>query len=217
MDVDLAHEPVVNPPRPSSVPSRYQGMPTAIPRSKRQPFYPTGNTDTTPKAAATAATTAPNTIEPLSIKKKTSVRSDTGTNYASPTPARKTYARNSPLTRSTARVISPKRVSPQVGKRKFLTSTHASSQYNELADSMLQLSQSTVEDVSVFFSFETRGLDLTVHQIESSRRTIKRIKLQAHDLRSNDAEGSGDAYSRPSSPDKDARTPQRPTPAMVRS
>ncbi|KAF9464393.1 hypothetical protein BDZ94DRAFT_1161981 [Collybia nuda] len=193
LDVGTIREPLPGPPRPSSVPSRYQGLPTAIPRSKRQPFYPTGNTEITPKALATTVTTTPNTIEPLSIKKKASVRSSNITYSGSPTPARKTYARNSPLTRSTARVISPKRLSPQIGKRKYSTSSHAPFQNNELTDNILQLSQRTVED------------------IESSRRTIKRIKLQAHELKPNGLEVGEDMYSRPSSPDKDARTPQRST------
>ena len=53
---------------------------TPIPRSKRQPFEPTSvpNTDTTPKASAESAEPAkpPSIIEPLSIKKRSSVRTN---------------------------------------------------------------------------------------------------------------------------------------------
>ncbi|KAG6854872.1 hypothetical protein C0991_012062 [Blastosporella zonata] len=145
--------------------------------------------NSTPKAATVAPSPAP-TIEPLSIKKKTSVRSN-GSVIASPIPVRRTFTRNSPL----ARVASPRRVSPQVGKRK-LNALSSSSQSNttEVTDRMLQLSQTTVEE------------------IESSRRTIKRIKLQVDELRPSTSNES--LYTRPSSPDKELRTPQRQSTAL---
>ncbi|RDB22757.1 hypothetical protein Hypma_010026 [Hypsizygus marmoreus] len=196
MDVDFAEGPSPNPPRPSATLSRHQGLPTGIPRSKRQPFFPTGNTDSTPKAAI-PLTTAPNTIEPLSIKKKTSVRSSTAA-ITSPTPARRTYARNSPLARNPPRVVSPRRVSPQIGKRKLNAITRDSPHANGMTDRMMHLSRTTTED------------------IESSRRTIKRIKLQVDDWRTSTSPFPGE-YSRPSSPDKELRTPQRQSVAMTKA
>ncbi|KAG6911239.1 hypothetical protein DXG01_003106 [Tephrocybe rancida] len=185
-----------NLPRPSVTLSRQAGS-TNIPRSKRQPFYPTENTDTTPKAGASVAPSPAPTIEPLSIKKKTSVRSN-GSVIASPTPVRRTFTRNSPLARSPSRVISPpRRGSPQVGKRKLhAVSSGSQGNTSEVTDRMLQLSQTTIED------------------IESSRRTIKRIKLQVDDLCSSNGEGM---HTRPSSPDKELRTPQRQSAAMTKA
>ncbi|KAG6831397.1 hypothetical protein H0H92_010999 [Tricholoma furcatifolium] len=178
-------------PLPSARLTHHQAGPTSsIPRSKRQPFNPTGNTDSIPKAAPIAPSPAP-VIEPLSIKKKTSIRGD-GPVIASPTPVRKVFNRNAPLARNSARV-SPRRTSPQVGKRKLnALSSVSKSNTSEVVDRMLQLSQSTIDD------------------IESSRRTIKRIKLQIDDIRASSASTNGEAiYSRPSSPDKELRTPQR--------
>jgi hypothetical protein len=131
-----------SPSRPSTVPSRHQGTPSAIPRSKRQPFFPPGNSESTPKNAG-GLPPAPNTIEPLSIKKKSSVRVSNG---GSPMPTRKTYARNSPLSRPSARIAS-RRVSPQLGKRKLLTTSHNSAQQNETNDRMLEACRATADNV----------------------------------------------------------------------
>ncbi|KAF5388006.1 hypothetical protein D9615_000543 [Tricholomella constricta] len=196
MDDDTVENTTFVTPSPSTTLSRHHRIPTSIPRSKRQPFFPTGNTDATPKAAQVPPSPAPTTIEPLSIKKKTSVRSN-ATVMASPTPIRKTYTRNSPLARNSPRVVSPRRVSPQVGKRKLNAISNSSQSSTEITDRVLQLSRTTLED------------------IESSRRTIKRIKLQVDDLRSSSV--SEDEYSRPSSPDKELRTPQRQSAAMTKA
>ena len=70
---------LVNAPFPST-PTRQVYRKTPIPRSKRQPFEPTNvlNMDTTPKASAEATepTKPPSNIEPLSIKKRASVRTN---------------------------------------------------------------------------------------------------------------------------------------------
>jgi hypothetical protein len=132
-----------SPSRPSTVPSRHQGTPSAIPRSKRQPFFPQGNSDSTPKSAGGLPPAAPNTIEPLSIKKKSSVRVSNG---GSPMPTRRTYARNSPLSRPSARVAS-RRVSPQLGKRKLSATSHNSAHQNETNDRMLEASRATTDNV----------------------------------------------------------------------
>jgi len=81
---------------------------SSIPRSKRQPFEPTGNTDATPKAVPLASG-IPRPVEPLAIKKKTSVRS-------SPGQGRKPSVRNSPLSKPVGKGMSPKRASPRVSK-----------------------------------------------------------------------------------------------------
>ncbi|GLB33962.1 putative guanine nucleotide exchange factor for Rho/Rac/Cdc42-like GTPases [Lyophyllum shimeji] len=199
-DEDVLEENSFSGPQVSTAVSRQREIPTGIPRSKRQPFFPAGNAETTPKAAAVAPSPAPSVIEPLSIKKKTSVRSN-GTVVASPTPVRRPYNRNSPLARNSSRVVSPRRVSPQVGKRKLNGISKDNAQSSTASvEKMVQLSHSTVED------------------IESSRRTIKRIKLQVDDMRcSENAQGNEGQYSRPSSPDKEPRTPQRQSAAMTKA
>jgi len=135
-EVTLEEQPILLPPQVT--------RPSGLPRSKRQPFFPTGNTDATPKPSVAPASTAATPIVPLSIKKKTSTRNSA--DVASPTPARKPYVRNSPLARNSARVVSPRRASPQVMKRKLNLDT---SQTNELTERILQLSRNTDEEVSV--------------------------------------------------------------------
>ncbi|KAG6880357.1 hypothetical protein C0992_007768 [Termitomyces sp. T32_za158] len=204
-DDDTIEEPSLRPSTDSLIPApstRLSRGSTNIPRSKRQPFYTTGNRESTSKAAPVAPSPAA-TIEPLSIKKKSSVRSN-GSVISSPTPMRRTFIRNSSLARNSSQVASPRRVSPQVGKRKLnalSSSTQSETSTTGLTDRMIQLSQTTIDD------------------IESSRRTVKRIKLQVDDLRfgsmpSIPMEGG---YSRPSSPEKGLRTPQRQSVALTRA
>ncbi|KAJ7228502.1 RhoGEF domain-containing protein [Mycena pura] len=162
-----------------SVPARA----TAIPRSKRQPFFPAGNIDATPKSAVSNIPTSSG-VEPLAIKKKTSVHA---TEVASTTTEvlRKPPARISPLSRAKT-VDSPRRVSPKV-RSATRASTMRSPPKNE-PHRLLQLSQTTKENV------------------ESSHRALKRIKLEIDEL------GSGcgaDEIVRPASPSKALRTPQR--------
>jgi len=118
---------------------------SGIPRSKRQSFYPNGNTESTPKAINLSSSVVATPIEPLSIKKKTSLRSSTIAT-GSPTPSRKNHVRSSPLSRNLNRVVSPRRVSPSVRKIK---STIATSTLNsEGFERIRHLSVSTKEDVS---------------------------------------------------------------------
>lgn len=146
------HETAPSPSRPSTIPLKHQGTPSAIPRSKRQPFFPPSNRESIPKPAGVLPPTTPNTIEPLSIKKKSSVRV---TNGGSPTPARKTYARNSPLARHSARVTISRRVSPLLGKRRLGAISHDSAHQhqNEIAEKMLEICRATTDDVSNFMSW----------------------------------------------------------------
>ncbi|TFK43736.1 hypothetical protein BDQ12DRAFT_752507 [Crucibulum laeve] len=194
MDDDLSEESFSQLERPVT-PIRSQPHLTAIPRSIRQPLFPTGNTDTTPKPTASSSTIAPSTIEPLSIKKKTSLR-DSVIPPPSPT-VRKTYTRNSPLSRTAARIVSPRRVSPQIRRSKLSSATQASHIKDEDLERILHLSVSTKDD------------------IESSRRSIKRIKIEIDSVRACPSSHPEDPYSRPGSPEKGSRTPQA-TAAMAR-
>jgi hypothetical protein len=142
MDDDLALENAAKLQR--SAPAR----PTGIPRSKRQPFFPAGNIDATPKAPITTAPT-PTGVEPLSIKKKTSVRAEASTTESS----RKPPSRSSPLSRART-VGSPRRVSPQV--RSIRTSSMRSPSKNEPPQRLVQLSKITKEDVGVLPSYKHR-------------------------------------------------------------
>ncbi len=73
---------LVNAPSPSTParPIHQTYRKTPIPRSKRQPFEPTTvlSTDTTPRASSESADSVrpPSIIEPLSIKKRSSVRTN---------------------------------------------------------------------------------------------------------------------------------------------
>lgn len=188
MDEDLASETSHNHhrhTRASSLP--HADHPSGIKRSTRQPLFPTGNMESTPKANNNASISVATPIEPLSIKKKTSLRTS-AIPVTSPTPVKKIHTRNSPLNRTLQRVVSPRRVSPQVRKAKASSSGTIRS---EDFEHMQRLAVSTKED------------------IESSRRTLKRIKLQSADaLKMAISQSNDDPYSRPSSPDKSSRTPQ---------
>ena len=152
MDVDLALETTtfVHAPQPSSAtPSREPHTPTALPRSKRQPFLPTTNTNidhVSRGANGSGGGGGSNGVQPLSIKKKTSVRSTTA---GTPTPIRRANVRNSPLGRTGSRTTPPpRRVSPQVRTR-----THGSMRSpakGDAAERMAQGLQSSRDAVSPF-------------------------------------------------------------------
>lgn len=160
--------------------------PSPLPRSRRQPFVATGTLDTTPRQSSSTT----GSVEPLSIKKKPSTRSSTYTS------SRKSYTRISPLSKSTARIVSPRRVSPQVRITRVAPASH-SAQFDH-ADELLRISLSTKDD------------------IESSHRVIKRMKLDLQEIRASDEIASLDESRRCSSPDKSlARTPQRTIPQPI--
>ncbi|KAJ7276557.1 hypothetical protein B0H12DRAFT_1085926 [Mycena haematopus] len=178
MDDDLALENAAQLQR--SAPVRATG----IPRSKRQPFFPAGNIDTTPKAPATTAHT-PSGVEPLSIRKKISVRADAPTTTEV---SRKPSSRSSPLSRART-AGSPRKVSPQV--RNTRASSMRSPSKNEPPQRLVQLSKMTKEDV------------------DSSYRAIKRMRLEIERVQ---PECGPDEIVRPASPSKGLRTPQRGPP-----
>ncbi|KAG1840091.1 hypothetical protein DFJ58DRAFT_811218 [Suillus subalutaceus] len=160
--------------------------PSPLPRSRRQPFVVTGNMDSTPRQPNSTT----GSVEPLSIKKKPSTRSSTYT------PSRKSYTRISPLSKSTARIVSPRKVSPQIRIARVGHASH--SPQVDHADELLRISLSTKDD------------------IESSHRVIKRMKLDLQEIRANDEMASLDESRRCSSPEKSlARTPQRTIPQPI--
>ena len=87
-----------------------------LPRSRRQPFEPTGNTEAAPRINSHSVQKTPGAIEPLSIKKKNSLR-----NSAGESPGRKAHLRTPPSIRG--RVVSPRRVSPIVRQKKTAASS----------------------------------------------------------------------------------------------
>lgn len=108
--------------------------PSPLPRSRRQPFITSGNMDSTPRQSSSTT----GSVEPLSIKKKPSTRSSTYT------PSRKSYTRISPLSKSTARIVSPRKVSPQI---RIARVAHVHSPQVDHADELLRISLSTKDDV----------------------------------------------------------------------
>ena len=148
MDNDLALEAINR----LSNSTLHASLPSDIPRNKRQPSCPTDNTEATPKptnVVNSVPTATP--IEPLSIKKKTSLRNSAV--LASPTP-RRNYVRNSPLSRGLNRVVSPRRVSPGFKKMKANVSTTLS--LSEDLDHLRYLSVSTKDDVRAVPSIDLR-------------------------------------------------------------
>jgi hypothetical protein len=88
-----------------------------LPRSRRQPFEPTGNTEAASRIILHGVQKTPGTIEPLSIKKKNSMRNSTGES----SPSRKAQLRTPPNIRG--RIVSPRRVSPIVRQKKTAASS----------------------------------------------------------------------------------------------
>lgn len=166
-DDDFILEPtLVNTPQPPVTPTR-----TPLPRSRRQPFDPTGNLDSTPKAEASALQ---GIVEPLSIVKKTSLR----TGNTSPTQGKKTgTSRGSPKGKG-----SPRRSSAQ-NRPSRIPVLQVNPTTNEEALRLIRSVESTKEDVGVIIASVVTKL-IHFPQIESSRRAIKRIRLEAERLRS---------------------------------
>jgi len=87
-----------------------------LPRSRRQPFDRTGNTEAGPQVISHDVQKTPTTIEPLLIKKKFSLRNTTGESPSN----RRTQPRTPPNIRG--RIVSPRRISPVVRHRKTAAS-----------------------------------------------------------------------------------------------
>ena len=125
------------------------GSPSPLPRSKRQPFEPMNNTDATPKSSGSPSVEDTPVVEPLSIKKKSSVRS-------SELPPRRSYQiqRSSPLLKPTNRLVSEKRTGVQSKQSRIpVPSSHTpstpinSGKEVEEADRLLTTYESTKNDV----------------------------------------------------------------------
>ncbi|RXW25314.1 hypothetical protein EST38_g634 [Candolleomyces aberdarensis] len=182
--------------------SRHTAAVSGIPRSRRQPLHPTpaNNIDATPRASASSShsnpTATPSTVVPLSIKKKVSTRASSVV-PPTPTPTRKSLAKNSPLSRVT-RTGSARKVSPQFKRLKPLVTSNPVK--CDLADSLIQTAVSTKED------------------IESSYRAVKRIRLEVEKLGSTSTtrSGSEEPATRPSSPEKGLRTTPTHAPPVTK-
>lgn len=121
---------------------------SGIPRSKRQIFHPVNNIDSTPKPHTNGMARASSSVEPLSIKKKTSVRNAIDLTDT-PVTGRKS-GRNS-LSRTPARSVtsSPRRVSPQIRLGKVAGPSISSPHMVHDLDKIVSLARTTKEDVSV--------------------------------------------------------------------
>ncbi|KAH9947218.1 hypothetical protein B0H21DRAFT_740140 [Amylocystis lapponica] len=172
-----------------------------LPRSKRQPFEPTENTDT-PRAASVEPPKRPGSVEPLSIRKKTFMRTNSS---GSPSLQRKLSSapRSVPGTKVPSRVSSPRKTSGQSRASRVLSSGHTA-QYPMLVD---------MEDTEQLL----RRAETTKADLESSHRAVKRIKLETAKLRCVTPESSsaGD-IDRPASPVKGSRIPQQGPPVVTR-
>lgn len=127
----LSHAPQVTPVRQTSKTSSSP----SLSRSRRLPLEPKAN-DATPRATLDSVPST-NSVEPLSIKKKVSVRSGTD---VSP-PSRNRY------TQVPTRTASARRTSPQVrGVKRTMTVNHHGKP--DLPERLLVTAQSTREDVS---------------------------------------------------------------------
>ncbi|KAJ2966331.1 hypothetical protein NUW54_g13840 [Trametes sanguinea] len=189
-----------------TTPSRPLPPTTPIPRSKRQPFEPirSVNREVTPRAVEPVEDPkkSQSTVQPLSVKKKTSVRSNASTvPVSSPGAARRNSGtrRVSPMGKSAFANGSPRRVSGQrATKLPSLLETLDASENMDAAevDRLIRVAETTKSD------------------IESSQRALKRIRLEtdkiirASPVRTAVAEWE----TRPVSPVKALRTPQRATP-----
>jgi hypothetical protein len=127
------NRPPVTPPRTVS----------PLPRSRRQPFEPTGNTEAAPRTIPHAVQKTPGTIEPLSIKKKNSLRNSARES----SPSRKSQFRTPPNMRG--RIVSPRRVSPIVRQKK--TAASSSSQDDVDLPKLLKLAESVKDEVGLPF------------------------------------------------------------------
>ncbi|KAE9410179.1 hypothetical protein BT96DRAFT_969851 [Gymnopus androsaceus JB14] len=174
-----------------------QPTPTRLPRSKRQIFQPVNNIDSTPKSHTNGMARPSSFVEPLSIKKKTSVRSTTD---SGDTPVNVRRSGRTSLSRTPAKIAasSPRRVSPQIRLGKVPGPSVSSPHMVSDLDKIVTLARTTKED------------------IESSHRAVKRMKVEVERQGSVGLPSDND-ISRPSSPSKGFRTPQRGAPPLTKA
>ncbi|KAK0206394.1 hypothetical protein DFS33DRAFT_586286 [Desarmillaria ectypa] len=208
---------------------------TGIPRSKRQPFYPTGNTDATPRPHSSQTTV----VEPLSIKKKPLARSATN---ATTTTTHSTYTATHSATRSDSGHSSHSSHSRPSSSSSTSSSNYSSYPSNEINTTPVAPTRKThgsplsrsharrtsprrtatqIRAATPAMSDSSQGVDIdevlkmscaTKEDLESAHRAVKRIKLEVENLRSAATKRDGESISRPSSPVKGFSTPQRPPP-----
>lgn len=151
MDDDFELESNRQPP-PSSVSARHSNPVSNIPRSKRQPFFPTANTDTPKPSTSNSLISNPTPIEPLSIKKKGSVRAS-AISPGSPTPGKRFNVRNSPLNRNFQRIVSPRRVSPQIRRPKSVSCSYKTEDLEHIQHLMVSTKEDVSKSCSAFIKF----------------------------------------------------------------
>ncbi|KAH9943155.1 uncharacterized protein BXZ73DRAFT_40576 [Epithele typhae] len=194
---------------------------TPIPRSKRQPFEPTSavNTDMTPKAAATEdddrrsmeSTKLPGLIEPLAIKKRSSVRTNASTATITDSPA--TPAHRPP---QLARRPSPYQKGPSVKSQTTRTSGNRTT-----VPTKLPRAEEDDVDLDELQSVVKRSAEAIKADIEDSHRAIKKIRLETQKVATSSPVRAAVVAreTNPPSPVKRSQplTPQRPSsPAWTR-
>ncbi|KAI6003714.1 hypothetical protein EDD15DRAFT_2156946 [Pisolithus albus] len=141
-------------------------------------------------AVDTPISTPVSSIEPLSIKKKSSTRSGHGL-YPSP---RRSYRKMSPISKTTARIISPRKASLE----KKTNRPSDPLPYTEYVERITRMVSTTKED------------------IDGSHRALKRIKLDLDEMRVTSCDGPADPRRSPSPEKALSRTPQRVNPPLTK-
>ncbi|KZS91196.1 hypothetical protein SISNIDRAFT_456791 [Sistotremastrum niveocremeum HHB9708] len=168
-------------------------------KGRRLPFEPLENSqvDVTPKAppqSDVGSSKAPHSVEPLSIKKKTSVRDSTTPSVARRTSTR---ARVSPsLSRTTPRAS---RSAPS-----HLTETQEADEPQVGKTSRKRTAPSEESDTEIPLTHALGLIRKTKDDLDSARRTVKRIKLDSEQVRT-----------RPNSPVKDRMRGLQRTPTAT--
>ncbi|KAI1796072.1 hypothetical protein LXA43DRAFT_988206 [Ganoderma leucocontextum] len=187
---------------------------TPIPRSKRQPFEPTSvlNTETTPKASAEKHTNGgdsnkpPGVIEPLSIKKRSSVRTEGSAATLSP-------GRGSPGSARRTSLTLTRRPSP-IGKSAFANVGTRRVSGQRTTKALQGLDDVDPDELEMRLK---RAAEATKADIENSHRAVKRIRLETQKVKSSSPVRAAVATweTKPTvSPVK--RTPQRANTALTR-
>lgn len=214
---------------------------TGIPRSKRQPFYPTGNADATPRPHSSQTTV----VEPLSIKKKPLARSATNATTTTTYSTRSAYTATRSATQSDSGHSSHSDQS-RPSTSPSTSSNHSSHPRNETNTTPVAPTRKThgsplsrsharrtsprrtatqIRASTPAMSDGPQDVDIdevlqiscvTKEDLESAHRAVKRIKLEVENLRSAMIKRDGETISRPSSPVKGFSTPQRP-PALTKA
>ncbi|KIY49377.1 hypothetical protein FISHEDRAFT_41844 [Fistulina hepatica ATCC 64428] len=198
--------------RHSSVPAG-----TGIPRSKRLPLFPSDNRNSTPKplvgasSLPTSILNAPS-VEPLSIKKKSSTSSSSIPTTSSIPPALPSTPIGTTLKRNRDSLLHHRstKSSPSVARASTPITSSLTSTSSQSPTRRTELLKSGSSDVAEGSRLVQLALSTKEH-VESAGRAVKRIKLEVDQLRSVPIPDSPFGnFPRSASPDKGYHTPQRP-------